>query len=912
MYPIRDVGGVAETAGPEGAPERTTGDLDGTAPASSNEAVSSLLDTLHVGVVMLDIEGRVLLWSPAAEEILGWPPGRLAGRAIDTLLEATPAETAHDQAVRIYDVLRRGRHWRGVLYARHLDGHRVELEGRASLLHDGQGTAYIVASVAETSALRAIDQDLAALGAVLGSAPVGIALFDTELRYVRVNEALARLNGVPAREHIGKTVHDTLPREMAQEIHRLQTVVLRTGRTFVDMVTSAPDGTGSRSVSYSRLTDDLGHVLGLSCAVMDISERREALEKIERARQRLALLDYVGVALGDLLDVPRIAQALAAALVPRFADYAGVMPISALSRGGDLPAGDLLTGTPLFQLGTAAKARGPAAERLLRREDIAFEPSSHFDRVLTTGEPCLITSQEELKGSTYAGDPKVQAALELGVHTVLIVPLRARGIVLGLLVLGRSDGRDPFDRDDLALTMEVADRAGTSLDNARLYAREREGALMLQRSLLPQQVPEPPGVSVAYRYVPGGSGTEVGGDWFDVIPLAGGRVAFVVGDVMGHGLRAAATMGRLRTAVRTLAGLDLPPDELLRRINDLADDLAQGPDDPLMATCLYAVYDPSTRRCSLARAGHLPPLLLLPRDGGGWHARAVELPSGVPLGVGGVGFESTELEIQEGSVLVLYTDGLVENRVEDITEGVERLRALLDGERPQPSLEDACDTVIATLAAPGVTVAAGGPGSAGTSAPSGTSRNDPPPATCATSVTSDTTGTAGTTAGTTETTAGTAATAPTSGPHAAAGAAYTADDAALLMARLGGLPEGSSASWTFSAGSYAVRRARALVRDTLLAWELDGIVDEAVLLVSELVTNSLRYAHGPIGVRMVRGGSLLVEVSDPLPDPPRARNATADDEGGRGIQLVARESRRWGTRRGPMGKTVWFELPLPG
>ncbi|WP_245996634.1 SpoIIE family protein phosphatase [Streptomyces armeniacus] len=850
---------MADTAGPEGASERSSGELDGTAPASTHEAVSSLLDTLHVGVVMLDAKGRVLLWSPAAEEILGWPPGRLAGRHVDTLLAATLTETPNEQARRIYDTLRQERNWRGILPARHLDGHRVEIESRASLLYDGEGTAYIAASIAEIGMLRAIDQDLAALGALFDSSPLGIALFDTNLRYLRVNEALARLNGMPAREHVGKTVRETLPPEMAAEIHRLQSVVLRTGRPVVDMVTSAPDGSGARSVSYSRLTDDLGNVLGLSCAVMDISERREALSKIERARQRLALLDHVGVALGDLLDVPRIARALAHALVPRFADYSGVMLISQLVHGGDLPATELVTGTPLLQLGVAAKQRGPAVERMLRvGQDIAFETRSHFGRTLSTGEPHLIASQEELKAATFSGDPKVQAALDLGIHSLLIVPLRARGIVLGLLVISRADGRDPFDRDDLTLTMDVADRAGTSLDNARLYAREREGALMLQRSLLPQRVPAPPGVSVAYRYVPGSSGTEVGGDWFDVIPLAGGRVAFVVGDVMGHGLRAAATMGRLRTAVRTLAGLDLPPDDLLRRVNDLADDLAQGPDDPLMATCLYAVYDPSTRRCSLAKAGHLPPLLLRPRDGGGWRADAVELPSGAPLGVGGVDFESTELEVEEGSVLVLYTDGLVEHRGEDITVGVERLRSLLSSEVPEPSLEDACDEVISTLASP-----------------DGARPSD----------------------------------ASDGAPAAAPG---TADDAALLMAQLGGLPEGSSASWTLSAGSYAVRRARALVRDTLIEWGLDGIVDETVLLVSELVTNSLRYAHGPVGVRMVRGTSLLVEVSDPLPDPPRVRNATEEDEGGRGIQLVARESRRWGTRHGALGKTVWFELPLPG
>jgi anti-sigma regulatory factor (Ser/Thr protein kinase) len=373
--------------------------------------------------------------------------------------------------------------------------------------------------------------------------------------------------------------------------------------------------------------------------------------------------------------------------------------------------------------------------------------------------------------------------------------------------------------------------------------------LMLQRSLLPQKVPEPPGVHVAYRYVPGSSGTEVGGDWFDVIPLAGGRVAFVVGDVMGHGLHAAVTMGRLRTAVRTLAGLDLPPDELLRRINDLADDFVQSTDDPLIATCVYAVYDPSTRRCSLAKAGHPPPLLLTETTDGSWQARTLDLPSGAPLGVGGVAFESFELEVEEGSVLILYTDGLIESRGEDISEGIARLSRMLSGgpvqEHPgtPATLEEACDSIIDDL----------------------DSRT----------------------------------------------ASQPDDDVALLMAKLGGLPQGSAASWTFPAQTYAVRRAREVVRRTLYEWGLDALEDASVLLVSELVTNSMRYARGPIGVRMVRGSSLLVEVSDPLPDPPRERRPLPEDEGGRGIRLVAREARRWGTRHGPMGKTVWFELALP-
>ncbi|GAB2788594.1 SpoIIE family protein phosphatase [Streptomyces daliensis] len=840
--PSEDTGDTGRP-GSRRAPSQTPSQSPAPAEPAGERAASPLLDTLRVGIVMLDGEGRILLWSPMTEEILGWTANQLVGRPIQEYIEDG------DVSLRVRRTLRHEHHWRGILHIRHAEGHTVEVEGRASALHDTDRNPFVLANIVETSRLRAVEHDLAALDALFASSPLGIALFDGDKRFVRVNEALTRLNHSTPEEHLGKTVHEVLPAAMAEEISQVQSVVLETGRSVVDMVMPSPDGAGARSVSYSRLTDHNGEVLGVSCTVMDITERKEALEKIEAARQRLALLDDVGVALGDLLDVRAISQALASALVPRFADYSGVQLLSAVAHGGELPDSGPLAGTPLLQLGVAARYDGPAVERMLRvGQDIAFQPGSFFGQALLTGTPHLAASQEELLAATYPGDPKVQAALDLGIHSLMAVPLRARGIVLGLLVISRAGQREPFDRDDLALTMELADRAGTSLDNARLYAREREGALMLQRSLLPQRVPEPPGVRVAYRYVPGSSGTEVGGDWFDVIPLAGGRVALVVGDVMGHGLRAAATMGRLRTAVRTLAGLDLPPDELVRRVNDLADDIAQDPDDPLIATCVYAVYDPSTRRCTLCKAGHVPPLLLVPDAEGGWEAHVMELPSGAPIGVGGVDFESVETELDEGCVLVLYTDGLIENRDEDITEGLDRLRAKLTcgpgdhaGERPR--LEDACEALIADFA-----------------------------------------------------------------QREGAG---SADDVALLMAKLGGLPEGSAASWTFPAESYAVRRAREVVRETLREWGLEALEDTAVLLVSELVTNSARYAHGPIGVRMVRGTSLLVEVSDPLPDPPRERAATEEDEGGRGIQLVAREARRWGTRHGAMGKTVWCELALP-
>ncbi|NJP42504.1 SpoIIE family protein phosphatase [Actinacidiphila epipremni] len=825
---------------------------EGAGGGAGRPARGTLLDTLRVAVVMLDTTGRVLLWSPLAEEVLGWAGEHIVGRRVGGLFgpghrvpagrPAPPPVPSAKEAERMLGELLRDGRWDGILSLRHRDGHTVQVEARASLLVDGDGRPFVLASMVETSRLRTLEHDLAALDSLFDSSPLGVAIFDNDLRYVRVNDALAGMNGLPAADHIGRTVHEVMAdTKAAESLSALQRDVLETGRPVVDLVSPAPRGNGHRSLSYHRLVDRAGRVLGISATVIDVTERVESEAKAERARRRLALLNDVGSRIAGHLDVRRNAEELAAALVPTFCDYSGVVLHSQLADGGELPYAAYSDSTPMRQVGVGAINWNADVVRVIRPgQAVSFDRKSPFGEVLATGRPQLMNTHDELSHLTHPDDPKVRATLAIGVRSMIVLPLRAHGVVLGLLIVSRADGREPFDQEDVALGMELADRAGAALDNARLYVREREGALMLQRSLLPRSTPAAPGVDVAYRYVPGSSAAEVGGDWFDVLPLAGGRVAFVVGDVMGHGLGAAATMGRLRTAVRTLAALDMKPDELLRRVGELGEDLAQRPSEGWMATAVYAVYDPATRRCAIAQAGHPPPVLIAPDDDGG-HPRARlldELPPGVPLGVGGGRFETTELDVPDGTVLVLYTDGLIESRRHDIGTGLERLRATLS--RPLDSLEDACDDLLATME----------PG------------REP-------------------------------------------------DDVALLMARLGTLPSGSTEAWTFPAEASAVRLARRRVRDTLAEWELPELIDVTVLLVSELVTNSLRYAHGPIGVRMVRGGSLLVEVSDPLPDPPRERTTTAEDEGGRGLQLVAGASRRWGTRHGPLGKTVWFELALP-
>jgi serine phosphatase RsbU (regulator of sigma subunit) len=281
----------------------------------------------------------------------------------------------------------------------------------------------------------------------------------------------------------------------------------------------------------------------------------------------------------------------------------------------------------------------------------------------------------------------------------MIVPIIARRAVLGIALFYRTEDPVPFQEDDLLLAEELVTRAALSLDNARQYTRERTAALALQRNLLPHRLLGGAAVEVAWRYLPADTEAGVGGDWFDVIPLSGARVALVVGDVVGHGINAAATMGRLRTAVRTLADMELPPAELLARLDDtfqrLAAEDANAPDQTptvVGATCLYAVYDPVTLKCTMARAGHPPPEIVDPQG----RVTFPDLPAGRPLGIGlGVPFEAVELELPEGTLLALYTDGLIETRDNDIDVGMRRLGTALA--QPDRSLEELCTRATETF-----------------------------------------------------------------------------------------------------------------------------------------------------------------------------------------------------------------------
>lgn len=571
----------------------------------------------------------------------------------------------------------------------------------------------------------------------------------------------------------------------------------------------------------------------MQLVALDVTEQH-------RARERLALLNDVSAQVGSTLDVMRTAQEMADVAVGRLADFISVDLLDGLFRG--VEPRPSATGSVALRRAAQGSILPGTPESVIQPGEVDYYPeSSPPARCLNTGRSSLHRTLDEAIESWQVADPERAGKVrDFGMHSIMVIPLRARGITLGVAVLVRHRCRDSFDEDDLLLAEEIAARAAVAVDNARRFTRERATALALQRSLLPQRLPAQEAVEVAYRYLPARSRAGLGGDWFDVIPLSGARVALVVGDVVGHGLRASATMGRLRTAVRTLADVDLPPEELLVHLDDLVTHLRAEEDaeDPeaeivtdLIATCLYLVYDPVSRRCAAAGAGHPPPAVVTP-DG---KAEFIGLPVGPPLGVGGLPFEAVEWEVPRGSVLVLYTDGLVEVPEHDLGKGMALLRRRL--ERPAHSLEATCDDLVQDLLP-----------------------------------------------------------------------AQQADDVALLVARTRVLDAGQVATWDLPSDPAAVADARDKVSRRLADWGLHEVVFTAELVVSELVTNAIRYGTPPIQLRLIRDTVLICEVSDGSSTAPHMRRARIFDEGGRGLLLVAQFAERWGTRHRAGGKSIWAEI----
>ena len=652
-----------------------------------------LLDLLSVSAVVLDSGGRIVFWSPQAGEVFGYTAEEALGRYAARLL----VHEEHSDAVsRLFaKVMSTGASWAGAFPIRHKDGGTRLIEFRNMRLTDDLGDVYALGIAADQPMLEGIEAKLALSERLVSQSPIGIAFLDTELRYLMVNPALERINGVPAADHIGRRPRDVHPFDIVGAVESALRQVLLTGtpvidQYFVGRTLADPDHDHAWSVSYYRLEGADGRVLGVANSVVDVSERHRATIEADRAQRRLSLIAEASARVGTTLDVEQTAQELARVAVPDLADVAAVDVLDSVLafRRGNGPH----DGPELFR--ALAVATAHPTEVTEAADKVGELASYGADRLITqcvhTGQPVFVarTGPEDLL--RIARDPKAAAAFaRAGVHSYLAVPLIAHHEVLGAFDMIRTHNPLPFDADDVLLAGELAARAAVAIDNARWYESVRSSAETLQRSLLPGRHPRLVGLDVASHYQPAQASCEVGGDWYDVIPLTGDRTALVVGDVMGSGIDAAAAMGRLRTATCAYADIDLAPDEVLHHLDKITSGL-----EHYIATCQYAIYDPHRHECHIANAGHLPPVLVR----AGRPPELLDLPTGAPLGVGGVPFRTVAFELNPGDRLVLYTDGLVETRHHSIDERLDTLLKSLDA--PHRPLDGVCAWLVHALRHP--------------------------------------------------------------------------------------------------------------------------------------------------------------------------------------------------------------------
>ncbi len=556
---------------------------------------------------------------------------------------------------------------------------------------------------------------------------------------------------------------------------------------------------------------------------------------LDPALVRRALLDDSFTRAGATLDLDQMARGLVNVLVPHFSNAAGLLMLESLV-GDENPAFAPDGSHTLRRLAVAYDDSDRAWDATFPTGEILSYPAgSMYVRCMDSGRPVLeATFATEDATSLAKAWRRMPVARLLSGSSMLLLPLIAGGTTLGFFVCTRKAGYRRFDAYDTEIGMEFASRAAIFIETARRFSRERATALTLQRSMLPTGLSAPSSVEVRHRYLPASKLIEVGGDWYESIALPGARVALVVGDVAGHGVRAAVTMGRLRTAIQTLARLELSPAESLQQLDELMRTL--GEREPHFATCAYAVFDAVDGTCEVASAGHLPPLLIRP-DGSSVY---LDVPPAPPLGIGEGPIQSQEFTIEDGSLFVLYTDGLVEKRDRDIDDGLARLREIFGPDSLSRPLEDLCKATLDGVYAD-----------------------------------------------------------------------QKRDDIAVLIARLRRLPDDHHTSWTLNADPVSVGEARTLVRAALGRWDLTEIADTTELLVSELLTNALRYASGQITLRLVLEHTLVCEVLDDSAALPRLRHAGSNDETGRGLHVVGQLAQRWGTRRTTSGKVVWCEQPVP-
>ncbi|MEE4598315.1 SpoIIE family protein phosphatase [Streptomyces sp. DSM 41524] len=771
-----------------------------------------------VAAALVDGNGIVRGWSRTAARLLDRSPADVCGHSLRRLLVQQSDPTCGPGSA-------------GQALLRHRSGRAVDVAFDVLPL---DGTSDLLVLAAPTLRVTGWGRNEAVVRALLAQDRVGLGIHDMDLMTLHSN--------VTPDMFGGNLVVDSQLREIISDPDAAAALrrVLVTGIPMIDRkqrvrTPRVPGKEWCLSLSAFRLEDAKGQPTGLATLFTDITEQ-------QRSSYHLDLRHEAATRVGRSLDVLRTAQDLVDVLVPALGDLAWVSLAEAVLEGDEPPK---LAGPGQWHLRRAAAASvGPWPPGLWPPElgDEPPMPDVPVLRRVQHGETVVAPDRAAFM-AMIDFDSQLAAFLipEHG-HSLVAAPLFARGLVLGAVVVWRTSRPEPFDQADAELLTEIATRGALSVDNARRYTREHREAVVLQQRLLPRAATDTPAAETTGFYRPAGNGADISGDWFEAIPLPSLRVALIIGDVTGHGLPATATMGRLRAAIHTLADLEMEPDELLTHVDDLVQQLGneapQGQQDTVGATCLYVVYDPVTGRCTMASAGHPPPIVVRP-DG---TVRDIDVTPGPPLGVGGMPFEVAETHVAPGSILALYTDGLVEHGDHDLAAGIQQLT------------DD-----LAAFGGPGQTL-----DDIGRSLLTGTS--DAP----------------------------------------------ARDDIALLLARTRAIPSDNVASWEFAADLTQVASAREATTRQLSAWGLDveDVAFTTELLVSELVTNAIRYAGGPVGLRLIREDVLVCEISDPSNTQPRLRRARTTDEGGRGLFLVAQLASRWGCRYGHTGKTIWTEQPL--
>ncbi|GGR98451.1 hypothetical protein GCM10010252_41490 [Streptomyces aureoverticillatus] len=646
-----------------------------------------------LAVVVVDADGLVSHWSTGARRLFGHTKEEAVGRPAGDLLPVSGALPQDAGAFGEYDVL-------GPDLGSSLGGRiSYPAAGRARLTAPAHAPervdvlwwAYpLVGPGPERLLVLAADAArLAATGDPDGD----------RVDYVeRIAPGFALHTDFPGADELAGRLPEILPSMSVGESARIVAQVLELGYPVLefsqhDRVPVTPDwGVPRRAERQARRRRaEAAAAAGLTPAPGAPEDDAEDLE-YAAVRERLEFLNEVSGRIGSSLDLSRTIQEVSRAVVPRFTDVAGTYLREQVVAGEGFPEG-VPDETTLWHRVAVEHTDEPGRwdDVVPVGESMPFPAHTPFFQCMTSGEPVLVPRITEEMGNAIASQFEKRDIRPLINHrSMLVVPLKARNVVLGFMILLRHRERPVFNDMDRVTGAELAARAGLVLDNARMYTYQESVADTLQDSMLPHIQPRMSGCDIATRYLPGTLLGRVGGDWFDSVKLPGARTALVVGDVMGHGLNSAAMMGQLRTAVQTMAALDLPPAQLLRNLDDLAQRLGEH----YLATCLYAVYDPIAGELHLANAGHIPPVLVRALDG---RSELLDLPTGAPIGVGGVPFESVRVRVAPGDRLLMCTDGLVEVRGEDIGVGLATL--VESAAHPAASMDDACDTIIRALAA---------------------------------------------------------------------------------------------------------------------------------------------------------------------------------------------------------------------